>query len=112
MRRISAYVFAVLLCLSGAPFLTAAAWAQSDLRTEGDAAAARGVYQAEVPVNGQAEPERQGAFARALGGVLSKLSGDRNAAGRPADFRVRMMRTPREGSHHANPRTRRAGEGT
>lgn len=83
MRRISAYVFAVLLCLSGAPFLTAAAWAQSDLRTEGDAAAARGVYQAEVPVNGQAETERQGAFARALGGVLSKLSGDRNAAGRP-----------------------------
>lgn len=88
MRRISACVFAVLLslagtCLVGAAFLPVVAWAQSDLRTEGDAAGARGVYQAEVPVNGQAEPERLGAFARALGVVLAKLSGDRNAAGRP-----------------------------
>jgi hypothetical protein len=41
------------------------------------------VYDAEVQVNGQGEAERSNAFARALGVVLAKLSGDRSAAGRP-----------------------------
>ncbi|MEL1263666.1 DUF2066 domain-containing protein [Pseudoxanthomonas putridarboris] len=62
---------------------TSSARAQADLRTEGDAASAQGVYQAEVAVNGQGEAERQGGFARALGTVLGKLSGDRGAMARP-----------------------------
>ena len=63
--------------------MSTAALAQSGLRTEGDAVSARGLYQAEVPVNGQGEEERQGGFARALGSVLAKLSGDRSAMSRP-----------------------------
>lgn len=83
MRRIPGFALAAVLLFAAAPFATDAAWAQSDLRTEGDAAAARGIYQAEVPVNGQGEAERSGGFARALGSVLGKLTGDRNAMGRP-----------------------------
>jgi hypothetical protein len=56
------------------------AWAQ---RVEGDRAAAQGVYEAEVPVNGQGPAERAQGFARALADVLGKLSGDRAAASRP-----------------------------
>lgn len=82
MRRISAIALAATLLLA-AMTLSAAALAQSGLRTEGDAVSARGLYQAEVPVNGQGEEERQGGFARALGSVLAKLSGDRSAMSRP-----------------------------
>ena len=52
-------------------------------RVEGDRAAASGVYEAEVPVNGQTETERNNGFARALAQVLAKISGDRAATGRP-----------------------------
>ncbi|HVR82309.1 MAG TPA: DUF2066 domain-containing protein [Luteimonas sp.] len=52
-------------------------------RVEGDRAAAQGIYQAEVPVNGQGEGERNAGFARALVQVLGRLSGDRSAAARP-----------------------------
>ena len=53
------------------------AWAQ---RVEGDRAAARGLYEAEVPVNGQGAAERAQGFARALAEVLGKVSGDRSAS--------------------------------
>lgn len=82
MRRTSAIALAAALLLATLTMSTAAL-AQSGLRTEGDAVFARGLYQAEVPVNGQGEAERQGGFARALGSVLSKLSGDRSAMSRP-----------------------------
>lgn len=65
---------AVLLCAA------MPAYAQ---RVEGDRASAQGVYEAEVVVKGQGEPERNAAFSRALAQVLGKLSGDRGAAGRP-----------------------------
>ncbi|MDQ2702340.1 MAG: DUF2066 domain-containing protein, partial [Pseudomonadota bacterium] len=52
-------------------------------RVEGDRAAAQGLYQAEVQVRSQAEDERNRGFARALGQVLAKLSGDRGVAERP-----------------------------
>lgn len=52
-------------------------------RVEGDRAAAEGVYQAEVQVRSQGESDRRAGFARALGQVFAKLSGDRNAANRP-----------------------------
>lgn len=52
-------------------------------RVEGDRAAAQGVFQAEVAVNGQGEAARNAGFARALAQVLGKLSGDRSAAGHP-----------------------------
>lgn len=79
MRRISGYALVAGLFF----MLATAAWAQSGVRTEGDRAGAQGLYEAEVPVNSQAEAERNKAFARALGVVLGKLSGDQNAAGRP-----------------------------
>lgn len=79
MRRISGFAWVAVLSL----LLVSTAWAQSGLRTEGDRAGAQGVYDAEVPVNGQGEAERNSAFARALSVVLGKLSGDRSAAGRP-----------------------------
>ena len=79
MRRISGFAWVAVLSL----LLATSAWAQSGLRTEGDRAGAQGVYDAEVPVNGQGETERNSAFARALAVVLGKLSGDRSAAGRP-----------------------------
>ena len=59
------------------------AGAASAQRVEGDRAAAQGVYEAEVPVNGQGAGERNTGFARALSQVLGKLSGERNAAARP-----------------------------
>ena len=52
-------------------------------RTEGDRAAARGAYQAEVPVRNQTDGEREKAFARALAQVLVNVTGDRGAAQRP-----------------------------
>ena len=82
MRRTSAIALAAALLLATLTISTAAL-AQSGLRTEGDAVSARGLYQAEVPVNWQGEEERQGGFARALGSVLAKLSGDRSAMSRP-----------------------------
>ena len=74
VRAIRVFLVATLLLASSA------AWAQ---RVEGDRAKAEGVYAAEVPVNGQGEPERNAGFARALAQVLGKLSGDRGAAARP-----------------------------
>ena len=79
MRRIPDFAL-----VAGLSFLlVTTAWAQSAPRTEGDRAGAQSVYDAEVPVNSQGEAERAGAFARALGVVLGKLSGDRNVTGRP-----------------------------
>jgi len=52
-------------------------------RTEGDRASASGAYEAEVAVRNQADGERNAAFARALGVVLAKVTGDRGAAQRP-----------------------------
>lgn len=60
-----------------------ASFAADAQRVEGDRAGAQGMYAAEVPVNGQGEGERHAAITRALAQVLAKLSGDRNAAGRP-----------------------------
>jgi hypothetical protein len=77
MRR--SLILTLLLALS----LPVATMAQSGLRTEGDVATASGAYEAEVPVNSQAEADRNGALARALSVVLGKLSGDRNVMSRP-----------------------------
>src|SRR5688500_8568704 len=52
-------------------------------RVEGDRAAARGPYEAEVTVNGQGEAERNTGFARALSSVLARLSGNRSVSGQP-----------------------------
>lgn len=52
-------------------------------RVEGERARARGVYAAEVEVNGQGAAEREAGFTRALSRVLGKLSGDDNVASRP-----------------------------
>lgn len=52
-------------------------------RVEGDRAAARGPYEAEVSVNGQGEAERNIGFARALSAVLAKLSGSRSVGNEP-----------------------------
>lgn len=68
------------LVLAHALLLAGTAGAQ---RVEGDRASAQGMYEAEVPVNGQGEAERNTGFARALSQVLGKLSGERNAAARP-----------------------------
>ncbi len=76
MRRSLALLMTLLLCLPAAAAL-------AQLRTEGDAAAAQGTYDAEVPVNSQGEADRAGALARALGSVLGKLSGDRSVMSRP-----------------------------
>ncbi|HBP02226.1 MAG TPA: DUF2066 domain-containing protein, partial [Stenotrophomonas sp.] len=77
MRR--SLILTLLLALS----LPVATMAQSGLRTEGDVATATGAYEAEVPVNSQAEADRNGALARALSVVLGKLSGDRSVMSRP-----------------------------
>lgn len=63
--------------------LPACALAQSALRTEGDVAGAKSVYDAEVPVASQADADRNGALARALGSVLARLSGDRSVTAKP-----------------------------
>lgn len=52
MRR--SLILTLLLALS----LPVATMAQSGLRTEGDVATASGAYEAEVPVNSQAEADR------------------------------------------------------
>lgn len=78
MHRSLATILFLALCLPIAPVL-----AQADVRTEGDVASARSAYEAEVPVNSQAEADRNGALSRALGSVLGKLSGDRSAMTRP-----------------------------
>ena len=83
MRRIPGFVLVAGLVAGLSLLLATTAWAQSAPRTEGDRAGAQSVYDAEVPVNSQGEAERAGAFARALGVVLGKLSGDRNVTGRP-----------------------------
>ena len=78
MRPILALALSVFLALPAGT-----AQAQSGLRTEGDVATAQGVYEAEVPVNSQADSDRPGALARALGQVLAKMSGDRSVVSRP-----------------------------
>lgn len=82
MRWKRAFITIMAALLAG-PLATAPGWAQDGLRTEGDVASARGTYEAEVPVNGQGEAERNGAFARALSVVLGKMSGDRSVTSRP-----------------------------
>ncbi|MGE8249002.1 MAG: DUF2066 domain-containing protein, partial [Stenotrophomonas bentonitica] len=77
MRRSLFFMMFLALCLP------VATMAQSGLRTEGDVATASGAYEAEVPVNSQADSDRNGALARALGNVLAKLSGDRSVMSRP-----------------------------
>ncbi|GAB2522908.1 DUF2066 domain-containing protein [Lysobacter humi (ex Lee et al. 2017)] len=52
-------------------------------RVEGDRAQATGLYGAEVVVNGQGPGERNGAFARGLLQVLTRLTGDRGINQRP-----------------------------
>src|SRR5690606_26165213 len=78
VRRGLTLFLALLLCL---PFAPAAA--QDGLRTEGEVAAAQGLYAAEVQVGSQADSARAAGFARALAQVLSKLSGDPAVANRP-----------------------------
>lgn len=63
--------------------LMLASFAAVAQRVEGDRATADGAYATEVSVNGQGEAERNGAFARALVQVLSRLSGDRTVASQP-----------------------------
>ncbi|MEG3183007.1 DUF2066 domain-containing protein [Novilysobacter erysipheiresistens] len=70
----------IAICMA---VLLLASFAATAQRTEGDRAAARGVYAAEVEVNSQGAGERNAAFARALSQVLGKLSGNRNAASIP-----------------------------
>ncbi|KAG1274442.1 hypothetical protein G6F64_015131 [Rhizopus arrhizus] len=77
MRR--SLILTLLIALS----LPVATLAQSGLRPAGDVATATGAYEAEVPVNSQAEADRNGALARALSVVLGKLSGDRSVMSRP-----------------------------
>ena len=69
-----------MAALAGLWLVLGLAWAQ---RVEGDRAVARGLYEAEVPVNGQGAAERAQGFARALAEVLGKVSGDRGAASKP-----------------------------
>ena len=78
MRPILAFVLTAVLGMASSH-----AVAQSGMRTEGDVANAQGVYEAEVPVNSQADADRSGALARALGQVLAKMSGDRQVISRP-----------------------------
>ena len=78
--RFGAFWLAAVLATGMGLGLPGSASAQ---RVEGDRAAARGIYQAEVQVRSQADDERERGFARALSQVLAKLSGDRQVAGRP-----------------------------
>jgi hypothetical protein len=71
------------MALALAALLAASPGPAAAQRVEGDRASAQGVYQAEVQVRSQGEADRRAGFARALGQVFAKLSGDRNAAGRP-----------------------------
>lgn len=63
--------------------LLLASFAATAQRVEGDVARAQGPYEAEIPVNGQGEVERNAAFARGLSGVLARLSGSRSAVEHP-----------------------------
>lgn len=63
--------------------LVLATFSASAQRTEGDRVEAKGLYAAEIIVNGQGEAERQVGFARALAQVLTKLTGDAQVASRP-----------------------------
>lgn len=78
MRRSLVFFLALVVAMPVVP-----AFAQADLRTEGDVAKAQSAYDAEVPVNSQSESDRPGALARALGAVLGKVSGDRSVMSRP-----------------------------
>ncbi len=80
MRRLPAFAVVTFLfvLLSALPAL-----AQEGMRTEGDVSQAQGLYEAEVAVASQSERDRNGGFARALGQVLAKVSGDRDATSRP-----------------------------
>ena len=78
--RFGAFWLAAVLATGMGLGLPGSASAQ---RVEGDRAAARGIYQAEVQVRSQADDERERGFARALSQVLAKLSGDRQVASRP-----------------------------
>lgn len=90
MRRSLFLMMFLALCLP------VATMAQSGLRTEGDVATASGSYEAEVPVNSQGEADRNGALARALGNVLTKLSGDRSVLSRPG-----VMQSLRDAKNYA-----------
>lgn len=83
MRPILAFVLTAVLSIGSTQ-----AMAQSGMRTEGDVATAQGVYEAEVPVNSQADSDRSGALARALAQVLAKMSGDRQVTSRPGVARM------------------------
>lgn len=74
-RALSGLLLGIALAVAAAPVAAQ--------RVEGDRVSARGVYSAEVPVNGQGEAERNAAFARGLAQVLGKLSGDSGAASQP-----------------------------
>ena len=63
-------------------WLVASGSAQAQ-RTEGERAAARGVYQAEVAVRNQSDGEREKAYGRALAQVLGNVTGDQGVAQRP-----------------------------
>lgn len=63
--------------------LVLATFNASAQRTEGERVAAKGLYAAEISVNGQGEAERRVAFSRALVQVLTKLTGDARVASRP-----------------------------
>ncbi|MDR2872047.1 MAG: DUF2066 domain-containing protein [Xanthomonadaceae bacterium] len=67
-----------LLCALSVPL-----WAQSGIRTEGEMASARSVYEAEVTVTSQSDEARASAYARAMALVLGKLSGNNNIASQP-----------------------------
>ncbi len=83
MRRIFALTLLGSLLLAGTCGFATVALAQSDIRTEGEAVGARGLYEAEVPVNSQSDEDRTVGFARALAVVLGRLSGERDVAARP-----------------------------
>lgn len=63
--------------------LVLATFGASAQRTEGDRVEAKGLYAAEIIVNGQGEAERRVGISRALAQVLTKLTGDARVASRP-----------------------------
>lgn len=73
-----------LLLWGCAAALLATSFGAAAQRVEGDRAAARSVYSAEIEVNDQGESERKVGFARGLAQVLGKLSGDSSAGSGPA----------------------------
>lgn len=83
MRRIFALTLLGSLLLAGACGIVPEALAQSDVRVEGEAVGARGLYEAEVPVSSQSDEDRVVGLARALSVVLGRLSGERDVSARP-----------------------------